>query len=105
MQLFPAGCATFTCCTHLANRCDRPSFGQTFPFPVAPRHLGAKTLQLNVWLVDDLSEAMDEECVVSGEWSKQCGVKYMRFRFLFGLGERIFSIGYFPLTLTISSTI
>lgn len=65
MQLFPAGAATFTCCTHLDGNTERPIFGEMFSFPVAPRKLPSKTLQVNVWAVSDTNETFDEECVVS----------------------------------------
>ncbi|KAG0711259.1 Protein kibra [Chionoecetes opilio] len=65
VQLFPAGTATFTCCTHLDSNTERPIFGETFSFPVAPRKLPSKTLQVNVWAVSDTNETFDEECVVS----------------------------------------
>ncbi|XP_050724203.1 protein kibra-like isoform X2 [Eriocheir sinensis] len=63
VQLFPAGTATFTCCTHLDSNTERPIFGETFSFPVAPRKLPSKTLQVNVWAVSDTNETFDEECV------------------------------------------
>nr|XP_045618719.1 protein kibra-like isoform X2 [Procambarus clarkii] len=63
VQLFPAGAATFTCCTHLDTNTERPTFGETFAFPVAPRKLPSKTLQVNVWAVSDTNETFDEECV------------------------------------------
>ncbi|KAG7177001.1 protein kibra-like isoform X1 [Homarus americanus] len=63
VQLFPAGAATFTCCTHLDSNTERPTFGETFAFPVAPRKLPSKTLQVNVWAVSDTNETFDEECV------------------------------------------
>ncbi|KAK8377259.1 hypothetical protein O3P69_013723 [Scylla paramamosain] len=63
VQLFPAGTATFTCCTHLDSNTERPTFGETFSFPVAPRKLPSKTLQVNVWAVSDTNETFDEECV------------------------------------------
>lgn len=68
MQLFPAGAATFTCCTHLDSNTERPTFGETFAFPVAPRKLPSKTLQVNVWAVSDTNETFDEECVVSVQY-------------------------------------
>lgn len=67
VQLFPAGTATFTCCTHLDSNTERPIFGETFSFPVAPRKLPSKTLQVNVWAVSDTNETFDEECVVSAD--------------------------------------
>lgn len=63
VQLFPAGTATFTCCTHLDSNTERPTFGETFAFPVARRKLPSKTLQVNVWAVSDTNETFDEECV------------------------------------------
>ncbi|KAK7072729.1 Wwc1p [Halocaridina rubra] len=63
VQLFPAGAATFTCCTHLDSNTERPTFGECFAFPVAPRKLQSKTLQVNVWAVSDTNENFDEECV------------------------------------------
>ncbi|XP_066941887.1 protein kibra isoform X1 [Macrobrachium rosenbergii] len=63
VQLFPAGAATFTCCTHLDGNTERPTFGESFAFPVAPRKLQSKTLQVNVWAVSDTNETFDEECV------------------------------------------
>lgn len=79
MQLFPAGTATFTCCTHLDSNTERPTFGESFAFPVAPRKLPSKTLQVNVWAVSDTNDTFDEECVVSSVtfpvllgWSMHC---------------------------------
>ncbi|XP_042877110.1 protein kibra-like isoform X2 [Penaeus japonicus] len=63
VQLFPAGTATFTCCTHLDSNTERPTFGESFAFPVAPRKLPSKTLQVNVWAVSDTNDTFDEECV------------------------------------------
>ncbi|KAG8235590.1 hypothetical protein J437_LFUL016189 [Ladona fulva] len=50
-----AGGEALICCTKAVDDLNRPTFGETFPMPVALPQLYTKTLQVNVWSIRAVS--------------------------------------------------
>ncbi|XP_076065980.1 WW and C2 domain containing protein kibra isoform X2 [Oratosquilla oratoria] len=63
VQLMPGGAGGFTFGTHLESNVTRPTFGESFAFPVPLRKVHTKTLQVNVWTVKETQDLLEEDCV------------------------------------------